>query len=113
MDIKRLKQIATDIINDDEWVNDSHSKAEHDGIRNGLERLLNHLVEIKFYRKTEVSDKFKKQDLINAYYDWYRHECSDPYDELEWLINCALGNDKERKNVIDVLETTYKHYNNE
>jgi hypothetical protein len=46
MDIKRLKQIATDIINDDEWVNDSHSKAEHDGIRNGLERLLNHLTEV-------------------------------------------------------------------
>ena len=45
--IDRIKRIAQDIINDDEWVNDSHSKAEHDGIRNGLERLLNHLDETK------------------------------------------------------------------
>ncbi len=50
-----------------------------------------------------------KEKLIDVYYDWYRDECSDPYDELEWLINCALGNDKERENVMDVLETTYKN----
>lgn len=43
----KIKRIAQDIINDDEWVNDSHSKAEHNGIRNGLERLLNHLDETK------------------------------------------------------------------
>ena len=40
MDIDRLKKVAQDIISDDEWVNDSHEQAEHNGIRNGLERLL-------------------------------------------------------------------------
>jgi len=50
-----------------------------------------------------------KADLgrqIKNYIEWYRYECSDPYDELEWLINCALGNDKEKENIIEVLHIT-------
>ena len=52
----------------------------------------------------------QKQKYIETYFDWFNYECADPYDEIEFLINCALnGNDKE--NMIDVLETTFKHYN--
>ena len=30
--LKQIKNIVTDIKADDEWVNDSHSKAEHNGV---------------------------------------------------------------------------------
>jgi len=43
--IKRLKNIAEDIIADDGWVNDSHSGAEHDGVKAGLYALIHHLEE--------------------------------------------------------------------
>ena len=43
--IERLKNIAEDIIADDEWVNDSHTKSEHAGIKDGLNRLIRHLEE--------------------------------------------------------------------
>jgi hypothetical protein len=51
----------------------------------------------------------QKQKYIETYFDWLNYECADPYDEIEFLINCALnGNDKD--NIIDVLETTFKRY---
>ena len=53
-----------------------------------------------------------KTELIDTYYNWFMDECSNPYDELEWLINCALAS-KEKDNVIEALETTYKHFNDE
>ena len=43
--IERLKNIAKDIIADDEWVNDSHTKSEHEGVKAGLEMLIRHLEE--------------------------------------------------------------------
>lgn len=45
--IERIRAIADDIIADDEWVNDSHSKSEHNGIIAGLQMLINHLNETK------------------------------------------------------------------
>ena len=41
--IDRIKNIAEDIIADDEWVNDSHTKSEHAGIKAGLYALIHHL----------------------------------------------------------------------
>ena len=41
--IERIKNIADDIIADDEWVNDSHTKSEHAGIKAGLYALIHHL----------------------------------------------------------------------
>ncbi len=41
--LSTIENIAKDIINDDEWVNDSHSKSEHDGIKDGLQRLIKHI----------------------------------------------------------------------
>tara|TARA_R100000234_G_C4936002_1_gene150705 strand:- start:62 stop:292 length:231 start_codon:yes stop_codon:yes gene_type:complete len=44
--LDRIKNIAEDIIADDEWVNDSHTKAEHSGIKAGLYSLIHHLEEV-------------------------------------------------------------------
>ena len=41
--IERIKNIAEDIIADDEWVNDSHTQSEHAGIKAGLYALILHL----------------------------------------------------------------------
>lgn len=45
--LKRIEWIAEDIIDDVEWVNDTHTEAEHNGIVDGLNRLIEHLEEIK------------------------------------------------------------------
>ncbi len=45
--IERVKNIAEDIIADDEWVNDSHTKSEHAGVKAGLEMLIRHLEEVQ------------------------------------------------------------------
>ena len=45
--IERLKNIAEDIIADDEWLNDSHTKSEHEGVKAGLEMLIRHLEELQ------------------------------------------------------------------
>ena len=44
--IKRLRNIAEDIIADDEWVNDSHTQSEHNGVKAGLYALIHHLEEV-------------------------------------------------------------------
>jgi hypothetical protein len=43
--LDRIKNIAEDIIADDEWVNDSHTQAEHSGVKAGLYALIHHLEE--------------------------------------------------------------------
>jgi len=43
--IKRIKNIAEDIIADNGWVNDSQSDAEYKGIKAGLYALIHHLEE--------------------------------------------------------------------
>ena len=45
--IERIKDIADDIIADTEWVNDTHTEAEHNGIVDGLNRLIKHLEEVE------------------------------------------------------------------
>lgn len=41
--LEQIKNIVTDIKADDEWVNDSHTKAEHNGVCRGLDMLVKHL----------------------------------------------------------------------
>ena len=43
--LERIKLIAKDIKEDDEWVNDSHTRATHIGVCDGLDRLIKHLEE--------------------------------------------------------------------
>ncbi len=45
--IERIKNIADDIIADDEWINDSHTQSEHNGIKAGLYSLIHHLEELE------------------------------------------------------------------
>ena len=45
--LEQLKNIITDLKNDDEWVNDSLTQAEHKGLCDGLNRLLKHITETK------------------------------------------------------------------
>ena len=47
VELERLKNIAKDIIADDEWVNDSHTKSEHEGIKAGLYALIHHLEDLQ------------------------------------------------------------------
>ena len=44
--IEQIKRIAEDIKADDEWVNDSHSAAEHKGVIMGLDMLVKDLEEL-------------------------------------------------------------------
>lgn len=43
IELSRIKRIAKDIKADDEWVNDSHSAAEYQGVKSGLDMLISHL----------------------------------------------------------------------
>ena len=45
--LKQIKKIVKDIKADDEWVNDSHSSAEHKGICDGLDMLVEELEELE------------------------------------------------------------------
>ena len=45
--LKQIKKIVKDIKADDEWVNDSHSNAEHKGICDGLDMLVEELEELE------------------------------------------------------------------
>ena len=45
--LERIKNIVIDIKSDDEWVNDSHTKAEHNGVCSGLDMLVEHLEELE------------------------------------------------------------------
>ena len=44
--LNQIKNIAEDIKEDTEWVNDSHTRARHNGVCEGLDRLIAHLEEI-------------------------------------------------------------------
>lgn len=52
--LEQIKRIAADIKADDEWVNDSHTTAEHKGIKEGLDMLIRHLEEVSVSSKTQM-----------------------------------------------------------
>ena len=45
--LEQIKRVVSDIKADDEWVNDSHTKAEHIGVCKGLDMLVRHFEEIE------------------------------------------------------------------
>ena len=57
--LKQIKNIITDILNDDSWVNDSQTFAEYQGQKDGFEMLVRHLEELK--------EDDNIEDLINNY----------------------------------------------
>jgi len=44
--LEELKNAVEDIKQDDEWVNDSHSKSEYNGVCMGLDMLIRHFEEV-------------------------------------------------------------------
>ena len=40
--IEKVKRIVEDIKSDKEWVNDSHTVAEYEGVKSGLDMLVRH-----------------------------------------------------------------------
>jgi soluble cytochrome b562 len=67
IELNRIKRIAEDIKADDEWVNDSHTSAEHKGIKDGLDMLIRHLEQTDNQRERWFHKADKK--LIKGY--WY------------------------------------------
>ena len=45
--LEQIKNIAKDIKEDKEWVNDSHTFSEHKGVVSGLDGLVRHLKELQ------------------------------------------------------------------
>ena len=46
--LKRIEWIAEDIIDDDDWVDDTYTEAEHKGAKAGLYALIRHLEELGY-----------------------------------------------------------------
>tara|TARA_R100000995_G_C3471450_1_gene118539 strand:+ start:1150 stop:1350 length:201 start_codon:yes stop_codon:yes gene_type:complete len=48
---------------------------------------------------------------IRNYMRWFREECSDQGDELEWLINLVIDSGgRAKEDMIQVLNDTYEQY---
>jgi hypothetical protein len=52
--LDKIKSIAQDIKLDVEWVNDSHTRHEHNGVVSGLNQLIRHLEEVDTYEKIYI-----------------------------------------------------------
>ena len=46
--LERIEWIVEDILDDNGWVNDSHTHAEYKGMNAGLTMLINHLEELGY-----------------------------------------------------------------
>ena len=49
------------------------------------------------------------QKKIDNYIEWFRADSSDPYAELEWLIDLLL-NSEHKEDMEQVLNDTYEQY---
>ena len=67
--IDKIINIAKDIKEDKDWVNDSHTNAEHRGVVSGLDSLIRHLKEIK---KDDISISWSVEDIRSLGF-----ECTD------------------------------------
>ena len=98
MNIKldRIVAIASDLKNDTEWVNDSHSEYEHKGVVHGLDRLINHLTKSSLYKKESKPidvEKFSQTPLFewfNNFVDYVGNRDSNIYNEA-----CKYADERE------------------
>lgn len=70
IELSRIKRIAKDIKADDEWVNDSHSAAEHQGVKIGLDILISHLERTKEVEEVKTPWFHKAEKVCIGGY-WY------------------------------------------
>ena len=76
--------------------------------------IINNEQDTKDYLKnntyTEEENQVNINDKIDNYINWFLYECTEPYSELNWLIDLLL-NSKHKKDLKKILNITYKHYN--
>jgi len=65
-------------------------------------------LKMKEIRKQVRSCETNREKLIEVYIDWFLQDCSDPKDELKWLVYCLL-NSMHKEDMEDVLKTTYEY----
>lgn len=81
MQIEKIKRIAEDIKSDKEWVNDSHTAAEYEGVKSGLDMLVRHLEETKEETKTAHNSNQMKDIIENL-----------SVEQIESLYEKTFGN---------------------
>ncbi len=68
--LETIKRITDDILSDVEWVNDSHSEAEYEGVKGGLNRLVRHIEETNQYNdlKEAKSEDLRQELQLRGYF---------------------------------------------
>ena len=52
------------------------------------------------------------EEKINTYVDWFLYECNEPREELRHILKLILSTEGKQKNdVIETLNETFKHKN--
>ena len=92
MNIKldRIVAIATDLKNDTEWVNDSHSEYEHKGVVHGLDRLINHLTKSSLYKKEKIMKYTKDKSWYDFFVDYVQDNHRNIYNDA-----CEYADERE------------------
>ena len=88
--LERIKLIALDIIADDEWVNDSHSAAEHKGIVSGLNTLIEHLEEVDNSHE-KIFITWGVEDVLSLDPNLTREECLEVLELAEHYHDANYG----------------------
>ena len=102
MQLEKIKRIVDDIKKDKEWVNDSHTAAEYEGVKSGLDMLVRHLEETTDEQDLiEVSTQDLRNELELRGYQtnnlWHTEDVMLKYDceseEAQEVLIAALNNE--------------------
>ena len=88
--IEQIKNIAKDIKEDKEWVNDSHTYAEHKGVVNALDRLIRHLQETQ-------GDNERIREIVSNIFFEFMLEIEDTKLYEEYIIPTKEGTESTEK----------------
>ena len=92
--LERIKNIVTDIKADDEWVNDSHTKAEHNGVCRGLDMLVKHL------------EVIERDNLVYPYEGYSSSGSDADYEQPTDELNRTMTEPKTFKEFIRCILTS-------
>ena len=103
--LETIKRIADDILSDVEWVNDSHSEAEYEGIKGGLNRLIRHIEE------THEDNQIIDNGLIAEFMGMKEHKGSH-YSIIkdEWIPNVDLEYHNSWDWLMPVIDKCYQEH---
>ena len=94
--LKQIKNIVKDIKADDEWVNDSHTKAEYKGICNGLDMLVEKLEGLQMDNQNNID--------INQYIEYDEGNNMRIYFKKEQFLEDALEYLKNEHQDYEIIE---------